>query len=659
MGRKTKVKGDGRAKGATTPNQSTLVVQIEEGVFVAVPDKEISPTRGSEQAFALQQKGLERGTECALCKHWCDGSCVENSACSKIHIRCVNGTGDDIVGVLRTNGIEINSPDDSSSIRGPIQARSADSAWVKPSFLSLKGAGTGESGLSSASTRASGTGGTTWLEKLVPHRASCKSTIDSVSTSKPSASAPPAQRGHHSISMEGSRNEVEISGATLKAPERNDDAIAMRAGDAEISLPPKVFSGSPPRPEAGNPISTSDELSRALQGANSSLEWQPRSTDVAVSSSPLPQFCASFGTASVGLGASAVPFTYASGSSALPQPPSASVAAPLHPISSLLLWSEAGAPAQGKVEPPSAGSRSGGNPCEDLLLLGLLSEKPTPRSASVKDLATSAKLSKGFSVPSRSNMGSFTPRSHTSNSTLDEGLGSFFSASQKNVSVTPVELLLGGPPSASLTPALDSDHGLDKKHLLQHLIGGEEDEVPVKVHSSDEGKPNCLLGDRSPPHMLSADSNPSSVASISQGILTGNNGMGQLVMNPTAFPSQMVSAVRVPHPSQGRFNYGADLYAPPQFRGGEVLKFSTSVPVGSLATPAPFTTSNYSNPRTADAEGFYSRGPLAGAPAQMNPFSVGGVGAVGGSAGYTHSRGSPFNSPSVQHLVALLTGDEE
>jgi hypothetical protein len=169
-----------------------IAVQIASNVVIQVAEDDLSPTQGSEAAFALRREG-KLDTTMKLCLNWRQGNCHNHAACSFAHVVRFFGVAGDstsasatgkagTVGTTTTGGTYSNAGTVVSGVRGGISVVGAEAAHP--------GSGSWSQKLSPLSNSAPGSKG------MPPHQEEQRAVPPS-STSSPSAAAAvaaPAER---------------------------------------------------------------------------------------------------------------------------------------------------------------------------------------------------------------------------------------------------------------------------------------------------------------------------------------------------------------------------------------------------------------------------------------------------------------------------------
>lgn len=170
MGRKVRPKAIDVTKSTLLQaTATTLLVDLGDGVrSIQVTEEEISPTQGSEQAFSLRRKGvISESNKVCLCHQWRYGSCLQRAACPHIHIRSLFDVGDHLLSTLQSNGTHIVNTTVSSTTPTPPPPAPRTSSGVSPPTAWTSGPATASEIIKNATPAPAGT---TWLEKLVPHK---------------------------------------------------------------------------------------------------------------------------------------------------------------------------------------------------------------------------------------------------------------------------------------------------------------------------------------------------------------------------------------------------------------------------------------------------------------------------------------------------------
>ncbi|KPA80318.1 hypothetical protein ABB37_04598 [Leptomonas pyrrhocoris] len=125
-----------------------IAVQINPNFVIQVAEEDLSPTQGSEAAFALRREG-KLDTTMKLCLNWRQGNCHNHAACSFAHVVRYFGVTGDLPSPVTTGRTGAFS----STVGGGTYSSVAG------------GSSTGRSGAAGSAAAASAT---SWSQKLAP-----------------------------------------------------------------------------------------------------------------------------------------------------------------------------------------------------------------------------------------------------------------------------------------------------------------------------------------------------------------------------------------------------------------------------------------------------------------------------------------------------------
>eukprot|EP00796_Vickermania_ingenoplastis_P000887 gene887-516_t len=205
MGRKVRPKAIDVTRSTLQQTSATsILVELGDGLqSITATEEDVSPTQGSEQAFAQRRRGaVAESNKVRLCPQWRFGNCLERAACPHIHVRQLCDVGDNLEAAVQQYIANTaasapppqaggNSSAGATAPNANPSSGSALSSTPSTAVVGLSGSGSTPGGVwgiggllnkSNSSSSSAPTGGTTWLEKLVPHKAAAAKATNGTAT---------------------------------------------------------------------------------------------------------------------------------------------------------------------------------------------------------------------------------------------------------------------------------------------------------------------------------------------------------------------------------------------------------------------------------------------------------------------------------------------